>query len=116
MNESLITPPFSRLKIIVYMTISDLNILLATALTGIGTIGGLWLAGRSKRHDTDIDALKKAVETYQLIITEKDKLIEVYKKELDELLNRCDILQAKNETLTTEIEGLKKRINELENN
>lgn len=116
MNESLFPSPLFRLKIIIYMTIAEVNILIATILTGIGTIGGLWLAGRSKRHDTDIEALKNAVATYQIIIAEKDKLIEIYKKELDELLMKYDKLQAKNETLTAEIESLNKRILELEKN
>ena len=107
---------FSNLKFIIRMTVSEFNILLATFLTGIGTIGGLWLAGRSKQHDKDIEALQAAVTTYQAIITEKDKLIEVYKKEQDELLAKCDNLQAHNETLSTEIEQLKKRILELEKN
>ncbi len=107
-------PLLYKVKIIICMTINEVNILLATILTGIGTIGGLWLAGRSKRHDTDIEALKNAVATYQVIIAEKDKLIDVYKKELDELLMKYDKLQAKNETLTAEIESLNKRILELE--
>jgi peptidoglycan hydrolase CwlO-like protein len=110
-----IPPPSHRMKIIICM-ISEVNILLTTILTGIGTIGGLWLAGRSKGHDRDISALKDAVATYQAIIAEKDKLIDVYKKELDELLMKYDKLQAKNETLTAEIESLNKRILELEKN
>ncbi len=123
MNESLITPPFSRLKIIVYMTIAELNTLLITVLGFIGTIAGLVFGARSKRHDNEIAALKEALEVKENINEEKDKVIEFYKKELDgvlikfnNLLLKYETLQAKNETLTAEVASLRKRINELEKN
>lgn len=108
------------------MTVSEWNLLIGTALAGIASLITLYLNLRSKnridenteiavQHSEDIKALQKAVETYQFIINEKDKLIEQYKRELHEVLLRCDALQAKNETLTAELEKLKTRIFELDN-
>ena len=107
------------------MTVSDWNLLIGTILAGVASLITLYLNLRSKNridenteiaahHSEDIKALQDAVKTYQIIIDEKDKLIAQYKKELDEILLKYDRLQAKNETLTTEIEKLNKRIIELE--
>lgn len=107
------------------MTVSEWNLLIGTILAGIASLITLYLNLRSKNridenteiaahHSEDIKALQDAVKTYQIIIDEKDKLIAQYKKELDEILLKYDRLQAKNETLTAEIEKLNKRIIELE--
>ena len=125
MGITLSSPPI-RSKIIICM-LSEINILITTIVAGIASLVTLYLnirsknridenEAKSKQNAADIEALQKAVATYQLIITEKDKLIDVYKKELDELLMKYDKLQAKNETLTAEIESLNKRILELEKN
>lgn len=107
---------FVSISNLIRMTYSEITAFVIALLTAVGTIGGLWLGSRTKAHDVDIKALQDAVKSYQTIITEKDKLIEVYKRELDELLEKCDHLQARNETLSAEIEQLKTRIFELEKN
>ena len=107
------------------MTVSEWNLLIIAVAGVVGSLITLYLNVKSKnridentevavKHTEDIKALQKAVETYQFIINEKDKLIEQYKRELDEVLIKYDRLQAKNETLTAEIESLNKRIIELE--
>lgn len=107
------------------MTVSEWNLLIGTILAGIASLITLYLNIRSKnridentevavKHTEDIIALQQAVKTYQIIIDQKDKLIEQYKRELDEVLIKYDRLQAKNETLTAEIEKLNRRIIELE--
>ncbi len=108
------------------MTVSEWNLLIIAVSGVVGSLITLYLNVKSKnridentevavKHSEDIKALQKAVETYQFIINEKDKLIEQYKRELHEVLLRCDALQARNETLTAELEKLKTRIFELDN-
>lgn len=108
------------------MTVSELNLLIGTILAGVASLITLYLNLRSKnridentevavQHSEDIKALQEAVRTYQtIIIPEKDNLIAQYKRELDNVLLKCDALQAKNETLTTEMEKMKKQIIELQ--
>ena len=108
------------------MTVSDWNLLIGTILAGVASLITLYLNLRSKnridentevavQHSEDIKALQEAVRTYQtIIIPEKDNLIAQYKRELDNVLLKCDALQAKNETLTTEMEKMKKQIIELQ--
>ena len=108
------------------MTVSELNLLIGTILAGVASLITLYLNLRSKnridentevavQHTEDIKALQEAVRTYQtIIIPEKDNLIAQYKRELDNVLLKCDALQAKNETLTTEMEKMKKQIIELQ--
>ena len=108
------------------MTVSEWNLLIIAVSGVVGSLITLYLNVKSKnridentevavKHSEDIKALQKAVRTYQMIIIpEKDKLIEQYKLELDKVLLKCDKLQARNETLTAEIEKLNKRIIELE--
>ena len=108
------------------MTVSDWNLLIGTILAGVASLIALYLNLRSKnridentevavQHSEDIKALQEAVRTYQtIIIPEKDNLIAQYKRELDNVLLKCDALQAKNETLTTEMEKMKKQIIELQ--
>lgn len=108
------------------MTVSEWNLLIIAVSGVIGSLVTLYLNVKSKnridentevavQHTEDIKALQEAVRTYQMIIIpEKDKLIEQYKLELDKVLLKCDKLQARNETLTAEIEKLNKRIIELE--
>lgn len=108
------------------MTVSEWNLLIIAVAGVVGSLITLYLNVKSKNridenteiaahHSEDIKALQDAVKTYQVIINEKDKLIEQYKRELHEVLLRCDALQAKNETLTAELEKLKTRIFELDN-
>ena len=108
------------------MTVSELNLLIGTILAGVASLITLYLNLRSKnridentevavQHTEDIKALQEAVRTYQtIIIPEKDNLIAQYKRELDNVLLKCDALQAKNETLTTEMEKMKKQILQLQ--
>lgn len=107
------------------MTVSEWNLLIVAVSGVVGSLITLYLNVKSKtridentevavKHTEDIKALQNAVETYQFIINEKDKLIEQYKRELDEVLMKYEKLQAKNETLTAKIESLNKRIIELE--